>query len=163
MKKESTAQTYTQHIFLHKLHTNVVDINVPQHRLSSINHSHVKYVLKFLSTAYSFHQNFQFLFFFLFPQHPAPFFHLFEYKICSAIQGLVTGTKMKAISVNESLQNMLYMVLTGSKISMDYAGNNVKRNTSMVKYMIYNMGRINKVCIKKITSCIFFFSLICIT
>jgi hypothetical protein len=45
---------------------------------------------------------------------------------------------------------MLYMVLTGSKISMDYAGSNVKRNTSMVKYMIYNMGRINKVCIKKL-------------
>jgi len=41
------------------------------------------------------------------------------------------------------------MVKTGSKIFMDYAGNNMKRNTSKVKYMIYNMGRVNKVCIKK--------------
>jgi len=44
---------------------------------------------------------------------------------------------------------MLYMVQTDSKISMDYAGNNMKRNNSMVKYMIYNMGKVNKVCIKK--------------
>jgi hypothetical protein len=55
---------------------------------------------------------------------------------------------------------MLYMMLTGSNISMDYAGNNMKRYTSMVKYMIYNMGRVNKVCIKNITSCICFFGLI---
>jgi len=45
---------------------------------------------------------------------------------------------------------MLYMVQTGSKISVDYAGNNMKRNNSMVKYMIYNMGKVNKVCIKKL-------------
>jgi hypothetical protein len=44
---------------------------------------------------------------------------------------------------------MLYMVQNGSKIFMDYAGNKMKRNYSMVKYMIYNMGRVNKVCIKK--------------
>jgi hypothetical protein len=70
---------------------------------------------------------------------------------------------MTAISINENLQNMLYMVHTGSKISIDYAGNNITRNTSMVKYVIYNMGRVNKVCFKKITSCISFFCLICIT
>jgi len=58
---------------------------------------------------------------------------------------------------------MLYMVQNGSKIFMDYAGNNMKRNTLMDKYMINNMGRVNKFCIKKITSCISFFSLICIT
>jgi hypothetical protein len=49
---------------------------------------------------------------------------------------------MTAISINENLQNMLYMVQTGSKISIDYAGNNMTWNTSMVKYVIYNMGRV---------------------
>lgn len=38
---------------------------------------------------------------------------------------------------------MLYMVQAGSKIAMDYAGNNMTRNTSMVKYVIYSMGRVN--------------------
>lgn len=66
---------------------------------------------------------------------------------------------MKAMSVNEFAE-YVYMVQTGSKISMDYAGNNMKRNNSMVKYMIYNMGKVNKVCIKKITS---YVSFICIT